>query len=118
MTLVFEDVKIDHIGRGGLEDDVALVDLAEDEIREVCRLVNHDLYADKGSVTIKIDVRKTEGGDVIVAGGVKTAPPARRIKGLSARVTDRGEVLTATHKQEPLPLLEENERVTPLRKES
>lgn len=104
MGLIFEDVKLDHIGRGGVDDDVPLVELAEAELREVCQLVAHPLHDDKGSVTIKVDVRKLEDGGLLIAGKVSSRLPSRDIKALSAQVDPDGNVQCVQHKQEPLPL--------------
>jgi len=113
MSLNFGSLKLEHIGQGGTADDVPLIEQAEHALYEAV-LQCDDLSGDgRASVTISILLKRGEDGTIVISGKVVTKMPTKRVKGLSAFVTEAGEVLSASHKQQSLPHTEES--VRPLR---
>lgn len=63
----------------GSIDDKSVLEEAREAIEEICHRLHEQVYGDKGSVTIKIDLKRIKGKDVVVeaAGSVKSVMPAR-----------------------------------------
>lgn len=105
MGLNYEPVKLEHLGRGGTAEDVALVDEVEQKLAHLSMLVIDDKADGEGSLTIKIRVKKMGEESVLLAYSIAAKEPPMRRKALSAIVApSTGELFSAQHKQEALPL--------------
>ncbi len=114
MSLMFEDVSLALIGKGGLNGDRTLIQQAEDELQRLAQIVHEPGRGDTATITLTIKVKAVNKGDpdnrqLQISGGMKATEPKRDIRALAAFVTDDGQLLTAQAKQQSLP------NVTPLR---
>ena len=100
----YDDLTLALIGAGGTEDDVTLEDYANEQLREVCRAVASatNEKGAPGKLTISCTVKRLETGGVVIVPDVKASVPSRRIRSLTADVTNDGEVLAQNQRQEPL----------------
>jgi hypothetical protein len=100
-TLVFEDVCLEHIGKGGVEDDISLIELGNQELTRLCQALKDPRRGDSGTLNIKVKATLSEdGGHVIFSGGVDAKLPQIEVRGLTAQISASGRVITAQHKQE------------------
>jgi len=98
----FENVRLEHLGRGGIDGDVCLVDEVEAVLARLALLATDDRATGPGTCTIKIKVAKAGEDSVVLGYSVKvTEPPVSR-KGLTAVIAG-GDLVAVSHKQQPLP---------------
>lgn len=88
----YQDVTLSSIGNA--EDDIGLIDQTSEAIRRVCQLVDSPDFDDKGTITLQVKIRRIEDtGEILIAGSVRVAEPARLTSPVRARVTRTGRVV-------------------------
>lgn len=103
--LNYENVKLEHLGRGGTKEDIPLVDEVEERLAHLAMLVIDERAEGDAVLTIKVKVKKAGDESVILAYSIQAKDPPMRRKALSAIVApSTGELFAAHHKQEALPL--------------
>ena len=100
--LEYEEIKLEMVGAGGAGSR-PVVEIVEDEIRRIARLVHDDGRADAGTVTLKIRVKAEGESTVVLEPRVSVTEPARDTRALSAILCGDGSVVAVQHKQQDLP---------------
>jgi hypothetical protein len=102
---MFEEVKLEHLGKGGQRDDLPLTTEAEQHLARLAVLVQDDRATGAGKLTIKIRVEHTGEGAVLISYSMQVTDPPMSRKALPAHVNEEdGGLYAVAHKQAALDL--------------